>query len=88
MPVIEQLGSFDPYANANNEKLVALNMERIRFWIGRGALISKPVEELLGLSGILPIHPNSFMRAWRNRRQIEEATSTPPSEKTAAIESS
>lgn len=49
-PVIEQIGSYDPYTNQYNEKLISLNLERIRFWIGRGALISKPVEELLGIN--------------------------------------
>lgn len=48
MPVIEQLGSYDPLANAHNEKLVSLNLERIRHWIGNGADISQPVAELLG----------------------------------------
>ncbi|XP_017768776.1 PREDICTED: probable 28S ribosomal protein S16, mitochondrial, partial [Nicrophorus vespilloides] len=27
MPVIEQLGAFDPIPNQNNEKLVSLNLE-------------------------------------------------------------
>lgn len=75
MPVIEQLGSYDPQANEHNEKLCALNLERIAFWIGRGALISKPVEELLGLSGLLPIHPRTYMTAWRNRRRIFDENS-------------
>ncbi|GLV43564.1 mitochondrial ribosomal protein S16 [Carabus blaptoides fortunei] len=72
-PVIEQVGTYDPYSNQHNEKLVSLNMERIRFWIGRGALISQPVEVLLGLSGLLPIHPTTYMTAWRNRKATEES---------------
>lgn len=48
MPVIEQLGSFDPIPNQNNEKLVSLNYERIRHWIGNGAHVSTPVEQLFG----------------------------------------
>lgn len=48
-PVIEQLGTFDPYPNEYNEKLVALNYERIRYWIGNGAFPSKPVEKILGI---------------------------------------
>lgn len=78
MPVIEQLGSYDPYPNEHNEKLVALNMERLRFWVGRGALISQPVGQLLGLSGLLPLHPTTYMTAWRNRRkaQSEEVPQT------------
>lgn len=49
-PVIEQLGSFDSFANEHNEKLVALDYERIRHWLGKGAIASKPVAELLGKS--------------------------------------
>lgn len=35
--------------NEKNEKLVALNFERIRHWIGKGAHVSQPVAELLGM---------------------------------------
>jgi small subunit ribosomal protein S16 len=46
--VIEQLGTYDPLTNQHNERLVALNFERIRYWLGRGAVTSDPVAELLG----------------------------------------
>uniref|UniRef100_A0A2H1VKV8 Small ribosomal subunit protein bS16m n=1 Tax=Spodoptera frugiperda TaxID=7108 RepID=A0A2H1VKV8_SPOFR len=71
-PVIEQLGSYDPMPNINNEKLVALNLERIKYWLGQGAHVTNPVAELLGLSGFFPIHPRSYMTAWRNRRTERE----------------
>lgn len=45
---IEQLGTFDPMPNENNEKLVSFNFERIGYWLGEGADVSKPVAELLG----------------------------------------
>lgn len=48
MPVIEQVGTYDPMPNEHNEKLVTFNFERIRHWIGRGAHISTPVAEILG----------------------------------------
>lgn len=54
MPVIEQLGSYDPMPNQHNEKLVSLNLERIYYWLGKGAVASKPVEELLGKSYFVP----------------------------------
>ncbi|XP_014206653.1 probable 28S ribosomal protein S16, mitochondrial [Copidosoma floridanum] len=66
-PPIEQLGSYDPSPNFLNEKLVALNFERVQHWIGQGAKVSRPLLEILGLAGILPIHPRTYMRAWRNR---------------------
>ncbi|VEN40495.1 unnamed protein product [Callosobruchus maculatus] len=71
-PVIEQVGTFDPLPNEHNEKLTSLNYERIRHWIGNGAHVSKPVEQLLGLAGFFPIHPTSYMNAWRNRKAIKE----------------
>lgn len=48
---VEQLGSYDPLPNSHGEKLVALNLDRIRHWIGCGAHLSKPVEKLLGKLG-------------------------------------
>nr|CAH7762230.1 unnamed protein product [Callosobruchus chinensis] len=71
-PVIEQVGTFDPLPNEHNEKLTSLNYERIRHWIGNGADVSKPVQQLLGLAGFFPIHPTSYMNAWRNRRATKE----------------
>lgn len=42
-------------------------------WIGAGAHISRPVSQLLGLSGFLPIHPTTYMTAWRNREALEKS---------------
>ncbi|XP_020712536.2 probable 28S ribosomal protein S16, mitochondrial [Athalia rosae] len=77
---IEQLGTFDPMANSHNEKLVSLNFERIQFWIAKGASISTPVAELIGLCGFFPIHPRSYMTAWRNRQAAEAAANAAAAE--------
>lgn len=45
---IEQLGSYDPLPNIYNEKLVAFNYDRIKYWMGCGAHPTKPVAKLLG----------------------------------------
>lgn len=45
---IEQVGSWDPMLNEHNEQLVALNFERIQWWLGEGVKISKPAGHLLG----------------------------------------
>jgi len=58
--------------NSNNEVLVSLNYERIRHWIGSGAHISRPVLELLGISGFYPIYPKTYMKAWRTRATDEK----------------
>ena len=46
---IEQLGSYDPLPNIYNEKLVSLNFDRIKYWIGSGAHPTNPVSKLLGV---------------------------------------
>ncbi|GJQ76120.1 hypothetical protein Trydic_g1868 [Trypoxylus dichotomus] len=72
MPVIEQLGTYDPLENEHKEKLVSLNLERILYWIGSGAHISRPVDQLFGLAGLLPVHPTTYITAWRNRKAMED----------------
>uniref|UniRef100_G3TQ71 Small ribosomal subunit protein bS16m n=1 Tax=Loxodonta africana TaxID=9785 RepID=G3TQ71_LOXAF len=66
---VEQLGCYDPLPNSHGEKIVGLNLERIRYWIGCGAHLSKPVERLLGLAGFFPLHPMMITNAERLRRK-------------------
>lgn len=72
MPVIEQVGTYDPIPNKFNQQMVSLNYERIRHWLGSGAHVSRPVSELLGISGLLPVYPKTYQQAWRNRKQAKE----------------
>ncbi|KAK5934170.1 hypothetical protein CgunFtcFv8_014588 [Champsocephalus gunnari] len=74
---LEQLGSYDPLPNICNEKLVSLNFDRIKYWIGCGAHTTKPVAKLLGLAGFFPLHPMTITDAERQRAQTElKATGT------------
>nr|XP_003702938.1 PREDICTED: probable 28S ribosomal protein S16, mitochondrial [Megachile rotundata] len=68
-PPIEQLGSYDPLPNKYNERITALNLERIQYWVGMGAEVSRPLARLLGIAGFFPIHPTTYLQAWRNRRK-------------------
>uniref|UniRef100_A0A915DZV1 Small ribosomal subunit protein bS16m n=1 Tax=Ditylenchus dipsaci TaxID=166011 RepID=A0A915DZV1_9BILA len=71
--IIEQLGTFDPMPNVNEEKLVSLNLERVKYWIGvRNARVGVSVLELLGLAGLLPVHPKTFIRAAHGRQMEQE----------------
>lgn len=70
--------------NEYGEKLVSLNFERLRHWIGSGAHISLPVAELLGISGFYPLHPKTYMRGWRNRARAEQANAESESTKEEA----
>ncbi|CAM5148823.1 unnamed protein product [Eretmochelys imbricata] len=66
---LEQVGCYDPLPNSHNEKLVGLNIERIKHWIGCGAHVTKPIEKLLGLSGFFPLHPMTITNAERLRKR-------------------
>jgi len=50
--VIEQIGSFDPLPNNHNEKMVAINYERVRYWLSQNAKVSHGVGELLGMHNV------------------------------------
>lgn len=65
---IEQIGSFDPMPNERNEKLVAVNFDRLNYWFGQGAKTSPGAGMLLGLAGYTSVHPKVYMKAWRKRR--------------------
>ena len=44
----EQLGTYDPMPNSHGQILVGLNFDRIKYWISKGAVPSKHVDQLLG----------------------------------------
>lgn len=46
--MIEQIGSFDPLPNKHNEKMAAINYERVRYWLSKNATVSHRAAELLG----------------------------------------
>lgn len=66
----EQLGTYDPFLNRHGEKLCSLNFERINYYLAQGVQVDESVQELLGLAGFLPMHPNTYRTAWRNRREL------------------
>lgn len=66
---LEQLGSYDPMPNVFNEKLVSLNLDRVKYWLGCGAQMTKPVSKLLGLSGFFPLHPMTVTGAERFHKE-------------------
>lgn len=71
-PYVEDLGSVDPMPNKDNQILVALNIERIKYYLAKGVPVKGLVGSYLGLAGILPIHPNSYLKAYRNRKELEK----------------
>ncbi|CAG7662436.1 unnamed protein product [Allacma fusca] len=88
-PPYEQVGTYDPMPNEENQKLLSLNLERIRYWIGRGTTFSSPMEDLLGRIGFLPINPYAQRNAWKLRRAAaKELQEQLEKEKTAEGEKS
>ncbi len=71
-PYIEDLGSVDPMPNKENQILVALNIERIKYYLAKGVPVKGLVGTYLGLAGLLPLHPDSYLKAYRNRKQLEK----------------
>ncbi|XP_015782109.1 probable 28S ribosomal protein S16, mitochondrial [Tetranychus urticae] len=63
----EVIGSFDIFANENNERLFAVDIDRLNYWLGKGAKLSPGTSALLGYAGILEPSPASLLTAWRNR---------------------
>lgn len=51
---------------------MSFNFERIQYWLAKGSHVSTPVGELLGLAGFFPVHPRTYMTAWRNRNAAKE----------------
>jgi small subunit ribosomal protein S16 len=52
---IEKLGTYDPRLKSDDSKRVTLNEERIKHWIGHGAVPSDRVARFLGAAGIRPM---------------------------------
>ncbi|XP_075456429.1 small ribosomal subunit protein bS16m [Ascaphus truei] len=78
---LEQLGTYDPMPNINNEKLVSLNIEKIKYWIGCGAHTTKPVAKLFGFAGFFPLHPMTITNAERLKKERELLTASSANQK-------
>lgn len=55
---------------------MSINFERLQFWLSRGSHVSRPVEDLLGLAGFFPIHPRTYVKAWKRRKAAKERAAT------------
>ncbi|XP_074605561.1 mitochondrial ribosomal protein S16 [Brevipalpus obovatus] len=67
----EVIGTFEMMENERNERLFAVDCERLMFWMGKGAKLSKGASALLGYAGLLEAGPESLLTAWRVRLQAE-----------------
>ena len=54
---LEILGTYNPHPDRYGSKHVTLNVERIKYWVARGAQPSEPVARLLGRASVIPMFP-------------------------------
>ena len=50
---IERLGSYDPMVPKDHENRVKLDIERIKYWISKGAKPTDRIHKILSLNGVL-----------------------------------
>lgn len=67
----EVIGSIDPMPNEHGEQLVSCDLNRLCYYLGKGAKPSKLLAHYLGLSGFWPLHPKLFINSWRHREGKE-----------------
>jgi small subunit ribosomal protein S16 len=48
-PFLEDLGSIDPIPNRDNQILIALNIERIKYHLSKGVILKGLTGEFLGI---------------------------------------
>lgn len=60
------IGSVDPLPNEHGEHVVACDLNRLSYYLGKGARPSKLLSHYLGLAGFLPLNPKIFINAWRH----------------------
>lgn len=67
----EVIGSVDPMPNEHGEHIVACDLNRLCYYLGRGATPSKLLSHYLGLAGFLPFHPKLLINSWRTRAGLQ-----------------
>lgn len=63
----EVIGSVDPLPNEHGEHVVACDLNRLCYYLGKGAKPSRLLAHYLGLAGFYPYHPKVLVNAWRTR---------------------
>ena len=80
---LEILGHYDPRREGTEK--VAVNAERVQYWIGTGAQVSEAVKSLLVLAGItLPASKQRRKRKKASLPQEPAAATAAPAEASAA----
>lgn len=69
--IIEEIGFFDPTINQDGKKICIINVEKIRWYISKGAEPTIPVWKLLCASGAFPVHPSVYVAAAKNQYAMD-----------------
>ncbi|XP_004365532.2 ribosomal protein S16 [Capsaspora owczarzaki ATCC 30864] len=56
---LEHVGTYHPEPDTNGVRRVTWKVDRIKYWLSVGAQPTERVGKLLGLAGILPLHPRT-----------------------------
>lgn len=63
----EVIGSIDPMPNEHGEHIVSCDLNRLCYYLGKGAKPSRLLSHYLGLVGFMPLHPKLLINSWRTR---------------------
>jgi small subunit ribosomal protein S16 len=84
---IERVGSYNPMVAKDHAERVVLNAERIKHWLGVGALPTERVARFLGGAGLAPVPPipeqtkKNLPKARREEQQkVTEGAGAAPAE--------
>ena len=83
---IERVGSYNPLLRKDDPDRVTLNEERIRHWLGHGAVPTDRVARFLGSANIvaMPAQGNNPNKAKPKKKAQERAAATEEAKKAAA----
>lgn len=85
---IEKVGTYNPLLPRDSENRVTLNEERIRYWLGHGALPTDRVNRFLDAAGILPRparnNPNKAKPGKKAQERLEAQKAAEEEAKAAA----
>ena len=74
--ILEKLGHYDPLEK-DKEKQIVLDLERVRFWLGNGAIPSDSVSEILVRLGVKHKYAEDKTAKMKKARDIAKAKGKP-----------
>jgi len=82
---IEKVGTYDPMLPCDSERRVTLLDDRIRYWLGTGALPTERVESFLVKAGLFVRSSQRIAVLENRKRLVEERKAAKSDAETAAV---